>query len=78
MTDQQALGVGVTWFTELVCVYGILFGLCWWGIRRVSARQRRLAERIRGLEDYSEQLMEALETVKDRQIVLRADLRVLC
>ena len=66
--------MGIDWFTEVIFFYGILIGICYWEFKKFAAGQRKLNERIRNLEENSEQIMESLEKVRDRQTVTRQDL----
>eukprot|EP00354_Favella_ehrenbergii_P002078 CAMPEP_0170472578 /NCGR_PEP_ID=MMETSP0123-20130129/14597_1 /TAXON_ID=182087 /ORGANISM="Favella ehrenbergii, Strain Fehren 1" /LENGTH=128 /DNA_ID=CAMNT_0010740965 /DNA_START=47 /DNA_END=433 /DNA_ORIENTATION=- len=66
ISDEQAFNAGVDWFSEIVFFYGILLGVCYWEFKKFAASQRKLNQRIKDLEDNSEQIMEAVGRVKDR------------
>ena len=71
ISDEKAFNVGIDWFTEIVFFYGTLLGICYWEFKKFAASQRQLNQRIKNLEDNSEEILDSLSRVKDRQTVTR-------
>ena len=74
ISDEKAFIIGIDWFTEIFFFYGTLLGVCYWEFKKFAASQKQINIRIKNLEDNSEQIMESLSRVKDRQTVTRKDL----
>ena len=42
ISQEQAFNSGIDWFTEIVCFYGVLLGVCYWEFKKFQAGQRKL------------------------------------
>ena len=34
ISQEQAFNSGIDWFTEIVCFYGVLLGVCYWEFKK--------------------------------------------
>ena len=42
LSDKQAFGVGVEWFSEVIFFYGTLMGICCWEFSKFRQNQKKL------------------------------------